>query len=122
MKAVLLPVSKPLAGHRSCLSLKKATPNSIKAPVARQIRICAIESRKPRTVWPSAWSVSKTMATCKRGSRMLGRMTRYSRPKIRADLGLGCLDRWEEDRFDEPFKMGKRADDARRDINGQRRF
>src|SRR5216684_3540403 len=74
MNAVLLPVSKPLAGQRSCLSLKKATPNSITAPVARQIRICAIERRKPRTVWPSAWSVSSTMATCKRGSRRLGRM------------------------------------------------
>src|SRR5229473_2559307 len=36
MNAVLLPVSKPLAGQRSCLSLKKATPNSITAPVAGQ--------------------------------------------------------------------------------------
>src|SRR5216684_472124 len=103
MNAVLLPVSKPLAGQRSCLSLKKATPNSITAPVARQIRICAIERRKPRTVWPSAWSVSRTMATCKRGSRRLGRMTRYSRPKIRVVLGL---DRWEEDACDEPFTLG----------------
>src|SRR5260370_12228665 len=107
MKAVLLPVSKPLAGHRSCLSLKKATQNSIKAPVARQTRICAIESRKPRTVWPSAWSVSKTMATCKRGSRMLGRMIRYSRPKIRADLGLVGLDRPDEHGCDEPLPLGQ---------------
>jgi hypothetical protein len=34
---------------------------------------------------------------------MLGRMTRYSRPKIRAVLGL---DRCEEDGCDEPFTLG----------------
>ena len=39
MKAVLFPVSKPLAGHRMVLSLKKETTNSIRAPVARQARI-----------------------------------------------------------------------------------
>ncbi len=94
MNAVLLPVSSPLAGHKRALSLKKATPNSIKAPVARQTRIWAMERRKPSTVWPSAWSVSSTIATCSLGSRMLGRMTRYSRPKIREVLGL---DRWGED-------------------------
>jgi hypothetical protein len=37
---------------------------------------------------------------------MLGRMTRYSRPKIRADLGLVVLDRWEEDGCDESFTLG----------------
>ena len=76
MKAVLLPVSSPLAGHRMVLSFKKLTPNSISAPAARQARICAIESRKPSTVWPSACRVSSTAATCRRGSRMLGRTTR----------------------------------------------
>jgi hypothetical protein len=34
---------------------------------------------------------------------MLGRKTRYSRPKIRAVLGL---DRWEEDAWAEPFTLG----------------
>ena len=53
MNAVLLPVSNPLAGHMIAESLKKATTNSIAAPVARQMRICATESRKPSTVWPS---------------------------------------------------------------------
>ena len=53
MKAALLPVSNPLAGHMMAESLKKATTNSIRAPVARQMRICATESRKPSTVWPS---------------------------------------------------------------------
>jgi hypothetical protein len=37
---------------------------------------------------------------------MLGRMIRYSRPKIRADLGLVGLDRWEADGCDEPFTLG----------------
>src|SRR5437764_1232478 len=32
MNAVLLPVSKPLAGHMITLSLKKATVNSVTAP------------------------------------------------------------------------------------------
>ena len=75
MKAVLLPVSKPLAGHRITLSLKKATENSISAPAARHTRIWATESRKLRTVWPSTWSVSRTAATCRRGSRRLGSRT-----------------------------------------------
>ena len=83
MKAVLLPVNSPLAGHMMAESLKKATLNSIKAPVTRQMRICATDSRKPSTVWPSTWSVISTAATCIRGSRILGRITAYSRPKMR---------------------------------------
>ena len=63
MKAALLPVSRPLAGHMITLSLKKPYPNSISAPVARQIRICAIDSRKLSTVWPRPWSVRSTTAT-----------------------------------------------------------
>ena len=52
MKAALLPVSSPLAGHMIVLSLKKATANSIRAPVAIESRIWATESRKPSTVCP----------------------------------------------------------------------
>ena len=89
MKAVLLPVSNPLAGHKMTLSLKKPTPNSIRAPVARQISICATESRKSSTVWPRTWSVSSTAATCSRGSRRLGRKTGYSRPRMRIVLRVG---------------------------------
>ncbi len=93
IKAALFPVSNPLAGHIIALSLKKATPNSIRAPVARQMRICATESRKPSTVCPSTWSVISTAATCIRGSRMLGRMTAYSRPKRRATRRLPLVTR-----------------------------
>ena len=63
MNATLLPVRRPLAGHMITLSLKKPYPNSIRAPVARQIRICAIESRKLSTVWPRSWRVRSTAAT-----------------------------------------------------------
>ena len=86
MKATLLPVSKPLAGHMIALSLKNATVNSMSAPAARQARICATESRKSSTVCPRTWSVSSTAATCSRASRMLGRSTRYVRPANRIVL------------------------------------
>ena len=82
MKATLLPVSRPLAGHMITLLRKNSYPNSISAPVARQMRIWATDSRKSSTVWPSTWSVSKTAATWSLGSRMLGRRTGYSRPRM----------------------------------------
>ena len=83
MKAVLLPVSKPLAGHMMALSLKKATPNSIRAPVAIEIRIWATDSRNPSTVWPRTCKVTRTAATCIRGSRTVGSKIAYSRPNRR---------------------------------------
>ncbi len=75
MKATLLPVSSPLAGHITTWSRKKATTNSISAAAARQTRICAIETRKPSTVWPRIWSVKMTAATWSRGSARLGSRT-----------------------------------------------
>src|ERR1019366_3837413 len=91
MNAVLLPVSNPLAGHMMEWSLKNTTTNSINAPVTRQARIWATESLKSSTVWPRTWRVSRTIATCMRGSRMLGGITVYSRPRIRIDFGLDRL-------------------------------
>ena len=93
MKAVLFPVSSPLAGHMMTLSLKNPTPNSISAPVARQIRIWATESRKFRTVCPRTWRVKRTAATWSLGSRMLGSRTGYSRPRIRTLRRLGTARR-----------------------------
>src|SRR5689334_17204664 len=90
MKAVLLPVRSPLAGHMITLSLKKPKPNSINAPAARQIRIWAIDSRKSRTVWPRTWRVRSTAATWRRGSRTEGRRTGYSRPRMVTVRRLGA--------------------------------
>src|SRR2546430_11617897 len=45
MKAALLPVSRPLAGHMITLSLKKPYPNSISAPVRSEEHTSELQSQ-----------------------------------------------------------------------------
>jgi hypothetical protein len=73
--ATPFPVIRALAGHISTFCLCRVIPTSSSAHVARERRIWAIESRKPKATWPSTCSVVITAARCSRGSLSFGSST-----------------------------------------------
>jgi uncharacterized protein GlcG (DUF336 family) len=82
MNATPLPVSIALAGHMSTRCLRIAIATSSSAQVATDRRICAIETRKWNSTWPSTCSVVITTARCSRGSLSFGSTTGYALPRI----------------------------------------
>ena len=77
MRATPLPVSIALAGHTKDRRARNVTVTSMTAHVRMAARICGTLTWKPRATWPSTWIVMMTAATCRRGSRVFGRITGY---------------------------------------------
>ena len=75
MRATPLPVSIALAGHTKALLERKVRATSMIAVVRMAARIWGTLTRKCSPSWPSTWMVMITEATCRRGSRRLGRKT-----------------------------------------------
>ncbi len=73
MRATPLPVSIALAGQTIARLLRNVRTISITAQVRMAARICGMETRKWSATWPRTWTVMITDATCRRGSRRLGR-------------------------------------------------
>ncbi len=77
--ATPFPVNSALAGHWMTRCRRNVIPSSKTAHVPTAIRICAIETSKCNSVWPSTWSDTTTSATCSRGSRTSGPTNGYIR-------------------------------------------
>ena len=92
--AVPLPVRSALAGHISTRCRRNAIVTSSTAQVTSETRICAMESWKSKTVWPSTCRVTITAARCRRGSRSVGSRTGYAVPRMRT-VGLSVATRAE---------------------------
>ena len=75
MSATPLPVSIALAGHTKARLERKVSATSMIAQVTMAARICGMLTSKCSAVWPRTWMVMMTAATCRRGSRMLGRIS-----------------------------------------------
>ena len=73
MSATPLPVSIALAGQTKERVWRNVRTTSMIAQVRIAARICGTLTAKSRPTWPSAWIVRITLATCRRGSRMVGR-------------------------------------------------
>ena len=92
MSATPLPVSMALAGHTMAPLWRYVMATSMTAHVTMAARIWNTVTWKPRPTWPRTWMDRRTVATCSRGSRMLGRTTGISRlPKATAWAAIsGC--------------------------------
>ena len=73
MRATPLPVSIALAGHTNDRLWRKVSTTSMTAQVRIAARICGTLTWKCSPTWPRTWIVMMTAATCRRGSRVLGR-------------------------------------------------
>ena len=76
MNATLLPVSNALAGQTMAPRSQNVITTSRTAAVTMAVRICAIETLKPKMVWPRTCNERMTPASCRRGSRLDGNVTR----------------------------------------------
>ncbi len=74
IRATPLPVSIALAGHTNERVCRKVRTTSMIAVVRIAARICGTLTLKCSPTWPRTWIVMITTATCRRGSRMLGRI------------------------------------------------
>ena len=94
MNATPLPVSIALAGQRITCCRRNAMPTSSTAQVRSAMRICARETRKWNSSWPSTCSDVITAARCSRGSLSFGSRTGYGVPRIasvgRPAAGAAC--------------------------------
>jgi hypothetical protein len=79
-----LPVSKALAGHAMTRWRRIVMYTSSTAHVRTEIRICAIDTSKPKLTCPKTWTVMMIAATCSRGSVRRGGMTSIPQPRMRA--------------------------------------
>ncbi len=75
MSATPLPVSMALAGHTNAFWARKVRPTSRTAQVRTADRICGTLTWNRSPTCPRTWIVMMTAATCKRGSRVFGRIT-----------------------------------------------
>ena len=75
MSATPLPVSMALAGHTKARRARNVMATSMTAQVRMAARICGTVTWKCSVVCPRTWIVTITAATCRRGSRRLGRVT-----------------------------------------------